>query len=119
MPLTAPSRWPLAALLFTAALVHAGDAVFEIRAGDRVLVMGDTLYEREGAQAALEWRLYRHWPTQGITVRNLSVSADRPDGASRASFDPLAAGMARIKEQLELVKPTVAILGYPICDAAG
>ncbi|MEY5027588.1 MAG: hypothetical protein RLZZ244_3116 [Verrucomicrobiota bacterium] len=81
---------------------------FAIQSGDRVLIMGDTLLEREGSAAALESRM----EAEGVVVRNLSFSADLPTGVSRASFDPAATGMVRVREQLALVKPTVAILGY-------
>src|SRR6201995_3055365 len=47
-----------------------------------------------------------------FTVRNLAFSADTPLGWSRASFDPAAKGLDRLKEQLDLVKPTVVFLGY-------
>jgi putative heme-binding domain-containing protein len=112
MSVTFPLRWPLAVLLLALAVGLSGEEPVEVRAGDRVLLIGDTLFEREGVAAALETRLYQRWAPRAFTVRNLSVSADRPDGISRASFDPLPAGMARLTEQLALVKPTVAILGY-------
>jgi len=93
-------------------VVSFAAAPFELHTGDRVLVMGDTLLEREGSSAALESRMVQGSLDKSFTVRNLSFSADLPTGVSRASFDPASAGMERIKEQLALVKPTVAILGY-------
>ena len=98
-------------LLVAPALVQASDS-FPIHAGDRVLLLGDSLLEREGSAAALESRLVNHALDVPFTVRNLAFSADLPTGVSRASFDPAAAGMERIREQLALVKPTVAILGF-------
>jgi putative heme-binding domain-containing protein len=100
---------PVAALFAPAALAAAP---FELQPGDRVLFMGDTLLEREGSAAALETLLTRRFADVPFTVRNLSFSADLPTGVSRASFDPAAAGMERIRTQLDLVKPTVAVLGY-------
>ncbi|MEY4307030.1 MAG: hypothetical protein RJA95_398, partial [Verrucomicrobiota bacterium] len=52
------------------------------------------------------------FPGKKFAVRNLGYSGDTPLGASRASFDPVAKGVDRLKEQLEVVKPTVAIIGY-------
>jgi putative heme-binding domain-containing protein len=100
---------PAAALIAPAALIAAP---FELQPGDRVLFMGDTLFEREGSSAALETLLTRRFSEVPFTVRNLSFSADLPTGVSRASFDPAAVGMERIRTQLDLVKPTVAVLGY-------
>jgi putative heme-binding domain-containing protein len=85
---------------------------FRIAPGDRVLFMGDGLLEREGSAAALEWRMTRSASGIPFTSRNLSFSADLPTGVSRASFGPAASGMERVREQLELVKPTVAVLGF-------
>ena len=84
----------------------------QIQSGDRVLFLGDTLLEREGAAAALESRLVESAAGTPLTVRNLSFSADLPTGVSRVSFDPAITGKDRMREQLDLVKPTVAVLGY-------
>jgi hypothetical protein len=85
---------------------------FEIKDGDRVLFLGDTLLEREGTYGLLETRMVEQFPDRRFTVRNLAFSADTPLGWSRASFDPPAKGFERLKEQLALVKPTVVFLGY-------
>lgn len=104
----------LFAALTLGVLSHAtaADLPVAIQSGDRILILGDTLLEREGAAAALETRLFLGAEGVPCTVRNLSFSADLPSGVSRASFDPAAAGMERMREQLALVKPTVAILGF-------
>jgi lysophospholipase L1-like esterase len=100
-------------LVFLAApAVGFTQAPVQIQPGDRILFMGDTLLEREGAAAALETRLVKSAAGVPMTVRNLSFSADLPSGVSRASFDPANTGKERIREQLALVKPTVAVLGY-------
>jgi putative heme-binding domain-containing protein len=90
----------------------APGAPVDIKAGDRVLIMGDTLLEREGAAGALESRMARKFASVPFMVRNLSFSADLPTGVSRCSFDQAPTGTERIKNQLTLVKPTVAVLGY-------
>lgn len=85
---------------------------FEIKEDDRVLFLGDTLLEREGTYGYLETRMQEQFPDRHFTVRNLAFSADTPLGWSRCSFDPAAKGFERLKEQLDLVKPTVVFLGY-------
>lgn len=101
----------LLALIFGFASLRAAEP-FEIKDGDRVLFLGDTLLEREGTYGYLERRMDEQFPDRHFTVRNLSFSADTPLGWSRASFDPAAKGFDRLKEQLDLVKPTVVFLGY-------
>jgi putative heme-binding domain-containing protein len=84
----------------------------ELRDGDRVVLLGDTLIEREQTFGYLEYVLTTHYPDRHVTFRNLGWSADTPLGASRAGFDTPDKGFERLKEQLTLVKPTVAFIGY-------
>src|SRR6266404_1737268 len=103
---------PLSLLLF---LLLASSAfaqttnLFELRDGDRVVLLGDTLIEREQSYGYLEFLLTTQFPDRDVTFRNLGWSADTPAGISRASFDPPEKGFERIKEQLTAIKPTVAI----------
>ena len=87
-------------------------APFEIREGDRVLLLGDTLLERENTYGYLETRMHEQFPDRHFTVRNLSWAGDTPHGVSRASFDPPEKGWERLKESIAMVKPTVVFLGY-------
>ena len=107
-------RTPLLSLVLALAAIFSTHAAepFEIKDGDRVLFLGDTLLEREGTYGYLETRMAEQFPDRKFTVRNLAFSADTPLGWSRASFDPAAKGFERLKEQLALVQPTVVFLGY-------
>ncbi|MEO6784677.1 MAG: hypothetical protein ABI318_00985, partial [Chthoniobacteraceae bacterium] len=102
----------LACIIATTASPAKGAEPFEIKDGDRVLFLGDTLLEREGTYGYLETRMAEQFPDRKFTVRNLAMSADTPLGWSRASFDPPAKGFERLKEQVALVRPTVVFLGY-------
>ena len=101
----------LACLLVGSALASA-QSKLDLRDGDRVLLIGDVLMERENNFGYLEAKMRREFPGRNFAVRNLGYSGDSPLGASRASFDPVAKGVDSLKEQLAVVKPTVAILGY-------
>ncbi len=88
---------------------------FELRDGDRVVFLGDTFLEREGDFGAIEMSLTAAFPDRNVTFRNLAWSGDTPMGRARASFDwGKAEGewLKRVKEQLAIVKPTVAFLSY-------
>ncbi|HEV7868582.1 MAG TPA: hypothetical protein VGO90_12930, partial [Chthoniobacteraceae bacterium] len=104
---------PLAVVLFLSAALRAADPLpFEIRDGDRVLLLGDTLLERETTYGHLETRMHEQFPDRKFTVRNLSWAGDTPRGWSRASFDAPEKGWERLKESIAMVKPTVVFLGY-------
>ncbi|MBI3851457.1 MAG: HEAT repeat domain-containing protein [Verrucomicrobia bacterium] len=93
---------------------------FELRDGDRVLFIGDTFFEREVDYGHIETRLTAAFPDRNITFRNLAWAADTPMGRSRASFDwnkPESEWLKRVKEQVALVKPTVAFLSYGMTAA--
>ena len=102
----------LSCLLGLTVCAQAQAPKFELRDGDRVLLLGDALLERENTLGYLEARMHAAWPSTKFTVRNLSWAGDTPKGWSRASFDGPAKGYERLKEQIALVKPTVVFLGY-------
>src|SRR3954447_126285 len=84
----------------------------EIKDGDRVLLLGDALLEHEDTFGIFETRMVEEFRDRRFTVRNLSWSGDTPLGVSRASFDRPSKGWERLQEQIDMVKPTIAILGF-------
>ncbi len=98
---------------------HAAEP-FELKDGDRVLFIGDTFFEREGDYGHIETRLTAAFPDRNVTYRNLAWAGDSPMGRARASFDWNKDDnfwLAHVKEQLALVKPTVAFLSYGMTAA--
>ncbi len=94
---------------------QAAEAPFELKDGDRVLFIGDTFFEREVDFGRIETRLTVTYADRAITFRNLSWAGDTPVGRARASFDWNKSEedwLVRVKEQIGLVKPTVAFLSY-------
>jgi hypothetical protein len=85
---------------------------FEWKDGDRVVLIGDTLVERDQKYGYLETLVTATNPEKTIVFRNLGWSADTPLGLSRAGFDPPAEGYKRLKEHVLALKPTVLIVGY-------
>lgn len=101
----------------TALPVHAQQESrpFAFHESDRVLFLGDTFFERESAYGHIETHLTRHHTEKSLRFRNLAWAADTPLGQSRASFDWNQSSdkwLARVREQIDLVKPTVAVLSY-------
>ncbi len=106
---------PILALLLLTVTAFADDRPsprFDILPGDRVLLLGDTLLERETTYGYLETRMHEQFADRPFTVRNLSFAGDTPLGLSRAAFDPPAAGWERMKASIATVRPTVVFLGY-------
>lgn len=109
-----------AAVWLACFVVHGAAGGLELRDGDRALFIGDTFFEREGDYGWLETRLVERLPGRQVVFRNLAWAADSPMGRARASFDWSKSPedwLARVKEQVALVKPTVAFLSYGITAA--
>jgi GDSL-like Lipase/Acylhydrolase family len=87
--------------------------------GDRVVLIGDTLIERDQKYGYLETILTAQNPDKTLTFRNLGWSGDTVRGLSRARFGPPAEGWQHLIEHVNALKPTVLILGYGMADSFG
>jgi lysophospholipase L1-like esterase len=88
---------------------RAADA-FTLKDGDRVVLIGSTLVEREQRDGYWETALTERYP--GVTFRNLGWSGDSVFGIAQASFGSVADGFKHRKEHIAAVKPTVILVGY-------
>jgi putative heme-binding domain-containing protein len=108
----------LSFISWTAAFAAANPS-FEFRDGDRVVLIGDTLIEREGAYGYIEQRLTTQFPERNVQFRNLGWSGDTPQGTARASFDfdKPGKGFEKLKEAVTAAQPTVVIVGYGMASS--
>ena len=90
---------------------HAAEK-FSLRDGDRVVLVGSTLIEREQRYGYWETALTRRYPDKSITFRNLGWSGDTVFGDARAGFGSQADGFRHLKDHVLALKPTVIIIGY-------
>lgn len=97
---------------FLLGLFLAEPASALLRDGDRVVLVGDTLIEREQSYGHLETEILRLAPDVRLTFRNLGWSADTPAGRSRCYFDPPSVGFQRLVEQIKACDPTLLVVGY-------
>ena len=95
----------------------AGSDPFELKSGDRIVLVGDTMIERDQRFGYLETLLTLLHPDKDLTFRNLGWSGDTVAGLSRAGFDPPEAGHRRLIEQVHAARPTVLIVGYGMADS--
>src|SRR5262249_12794340 len=78
----------LVAVLGGALRAKAAEAPFELRAGDHISLIGNTLADRMQHDGWLEAYLYSRFPDRELVVRNLGFSGDEIELAKRLrSFD--------------------------------
>ncbi len=117
-------RTLFALLLACVNVAFAEKASFELRDGDRVVFIGDTLMEREQYYGHIELALAAQFPESKLSFRNLGWSGDTPEGTSRAGLSKLQAGRdpdnqgwLELVEQIGNAKPTVAFVGYGMANS--
>src|SRR5262245_32686149 len=93
-------------------LFALGADKFEFKDGDKVVLIGSTLIEREQRYGYWEAALTARNPDKNITFRNLGWSGDTVWGESRGSFGGPAEGLKKLKEGVRGLKPTVLIVAY-------
>lgn len=84
----------------------------EFKDGDRVVLLGNTVIEREQRYSFFEPTLALALGDKKVTVRNLGWSGDTVFGHARSYFGPPTEGIERLTKHLEMLKPTVVILCY-------
>lgn len=85
---------------------------FEFKDGDRLVLLGNTVFEREQRYGAFEPRLDLALGETKISVRNLAWSGDTVFGHARSYFGPPEEGLQRLSAHLEMLKPSVVMLCY-------
>ena len=100
------------ALATTLPAQPAAPAKFELKDGDRVVWIGNTLVEREQRYGHWETALHAAFPNANFTFRNLGWSGDTVFGEARASFDAPAKGFERLVALTLELKPTVILVSY-------
>lgn len=80
--------------------------------GERIVLVGGTLIERDQAYGYLETLLTRRFPQKSFVLRNLGWSGDTVEGIARARFGPPADGFKHLQEHVVALKPTVLVLSY-------
>ncbi len=85
---------------------------FSLKDGDHVVMVGNTLVEREQRSGYWELALTTRFPASDVQFRNLGWSGDTVWGQARASFGTPADGFKQLKEHVAALKPTVIIVGY-------
>jgi lysophospholipase L1-like esterase len=85
---------------------------FELKDGDRVVFVGNTLIERAGLYGHVETALLTRWPDRNLQFRNLGWSGDNVRGQSRDYFFRDGEGYRRLMQKMGELKPTVLFIAY-------
>ncbi len=107
-------RWLgiLAAVAGSVAGLRCAAAAEPLRDGDCLVLVGNTLIEREQRYSFLETCLAASQPAVRVTVRNLGWSGDTVFGDARAGFDTPREGFQRLVQHVAALRPSVLVVGY-------
>ncbi len=103
---------PALLLLSSTAIAQPAGRSFEFKDGERIVLLGSTIIEREQKFGFLETALALGATDKKLVVRNLGWSGDTVFGHARSYFGPPEEGLERLSKHLEMLKPTVAITCY-------
>ena len=90
-----------------------------LQSGDRIVIVGNTLFERARLFGQIETTLQIATgpEVKGITLRNLGWSCDSVFGDSRSYFGPPSEGRDRLARNLGETTPSVVLISY-VTEAA-
>jgi lysophospholipase L1-like esterase len=105
------------ALLITLLPLARAAEPFDLRDGDRVVLIGSTLIEREQRYGYWETLLTTRYPDRNITFRNLGWSGDTVFGEAQGRFGGPAEGFVHRQKHLNALKPTVVLVAFGTNEA--
>ena len=86
---------------------HAPATTFELKNGDRVVFLGNSLFENDLSYGYLELALTTRWPTSDVTFRNIGWTGDTVWGQAR-SYISSPSAYDLLMEQLTNTQPTTS-----------
>lgn len=105
-------RWIIGAWLLSVLSPLYGADALNLKNGDRLILLGSTLVEREQSYGYWEQALTRAVPNANFTLRNLGWSGDNVWAESRAFFGTPEDGFKELRDQILALKPTVILVNY-------
>ncbi|GAB3324013.1 hypothetical protein GCM10027299_20830 [Larkinella ripae] len=88
------------------------NAPFALKDGDRVVFLGNSLFENDFQYGYLELALTTRWPDQNVTFRNLGWTGDNVFGDARSTFTNPPTAYQHLMDQLTKAQPTLVFVGY-------
>lgn len=103
---------PIALLFWLVLATTARADTLPLRDGDRIVIVGGAIVEREIFHNYFETLVTLLHPKKDIVFRNLGWSGDNVHGHSRTVFEPADTGFEKLKSQILAQKPTVGLIAY-------
>lgn len=85
---------------------------FELRNNDRVVFLGNSIFENDLQFGYLETALTTRWPNKGITYRNIGWTGDMVRGEARGTFTNPPSPYETLIENIKRTQPTVVFIAY-------
>ncbi|GAB4012624.1 hypothetical protein GCM10028808_29270 [Spirosoma migulaei] len=88
------------------------NAPFELKNGDRVVFLGNSLFENDFQYGYLELALTTRWPDRDVTYRNLGWTGDNVYGIARSTITNPPTGYDLLMEHITKAQPTLVFVAY-------
>jgi lysophospholipase L1-like esterase len=98
-------------------VTEASNETFEFKDGDRVVFLGNSLFENDLQYGYLELALTTKWPNRNVTYRNFGWTGDTVWGEARSYITNPPTAYDLLIEQLTKVRPTVVFIAYGSIEA--
>ena len=86
--------------------------VFTLKDGDRIVFLGNSIFENEFQYGYLELALTTRFADKGITFRNLGWTGDNVWGEARSTYTNPPTPYEHLMEDITKATPTVVFLAY-------
>lgn len=88
------------------------NAAFSLKDGDRVVFLGNSIFENDFQYGYLELALTTRFADKGITFRNLGWTGDNVWGEARSTYTNPPTPYEHLMEDITKAAPTVVFLAY-------
>lgn len=85
---------------------------FELKDGDRVVLLGNALIEAAQEHGYVELALTTRWPRRSITFRNIGWAGDTVYGEARGHYTNPPGPYEHLLDQVTAARPAVLFIGY-------
>jgi lysophospholipase L1-like esterase len=90
----------------------SGQNAFELSENDRVVFLGNKLFENDLKYGYIEFALSTRWPDKNITFRNLGWSGDTVFGEARGTYTTPPDAYGHLLQQIKDTEPTIVFIAY-------